>query len=842
MIVEAARRSGRSTVGRLVPATNERWHPVVLLRWLAATLCLCLATLAWPGLWPHAAAQGPSGAATGAVRPAVKGPHRADYLQIELVSDRDAVRAGETILLGLRLAHDPGWHTYWRNPGDSGLPTQFEPTLPDGFQVGDIVWPVPERLAVGPLANYGFEGETLLIRPVAVPAQWQGASPLGITVDAQWLVCREICIPGEARLALELPVVVDPAAPLPASARHGEFQRALAAAPDPARAVTVAARRSGDSLVVALPPGSDQPSAEFFPFFEGVVVPAADQRLVKAADDPSQRLLVLSTAADAPDIAPGQARGLLKLGDRALELRLEWQATGMMPGEVVSVAAVRQPSPGAASPLAGARPRESLLSRTSPGFSGGAGGSAGSLAAGAAPGSAGGLADPSGGQSSGGGALLLALGAALAGGLLLNLMPCVFPVIGLKVLSFAAAGEGPASRHRHAFAFAVGVVITFVAMGAVLLGLRAAGQAAGWGFQMQSPLFIAAMSLLFVMIALNLFGVFEVGLRLTTLDSRGEGSAGHFAAGVVAVLVATPCTAPFMGSAVGFTSNAGTVETVAIFAALGVGMAAPYLLFGWVPALVRLLPRPGPWLATFRQFLGFPMLATAAWLAWVLILQAGADGGLRLFGAAILLAFAAWLYGRRQHRGAPSPWQRQPRPAGALFASLAMVAAAAAAGWQVIAIDRLAGDPQPTASAAPATVPPLAGPTPGAGGEAAPSIDWLPWSAEAVERAQAAGRPVFVDFTAAWCISCQANKKIALEREAVRRVFADAGVVALRADWTRSDPAITAELRRHGRNGVPLYLFYGAGQRAPVVLPELLTVDLVVETVRPRPLAGLSGR
>ncbi|RPH59040.1 MAG: protein-disulfide reductase, partial [Burkholderiales bacterium] len=439
---------------------------------------------------------------------------------------------------------------------------------------------------------------------------------------------------------------------------------------------------------------------------------------------------------------------------------------------------------------------------------------------------------PAGAGSSMVGSLWLAAVFGAIGGLILNLMPCVFPVIGLKVLGFARHGsEGSAASRVGALVFAAGVVASFWVLAGLLLGLRAAGEAAGWGFQLQSPLFVATMALLFVAIALNFSGVYEIGLAMTRLgrvDRAGTESrhplAGSFGSGVLAVLVATPCTAPFMGSALGYTLGSSTFEALIVFTAIGLGMAAPYLLLGFFPGWLRWLPRPGRWMETFRQSLAFPMYATAAWLAWVLGQQAGIDAVFALAIGAVLLALALWLVGRFVQQGGG------PRRAWAGGVAAASLALGLFTAWP----DRYVEADAPARASAGVT----------AGTAAGDAIAWRPWSREAVADALAAGRPVFVDFTAAWCVSCQANKRLVLERDAIVGEMRRRGVLRLKADWTNRDPAITAELARYGRNGVPLYLLFGPGDAQPQILPEILTGGIVMDALsrlQPGPVGRFGG-
>ena len=852
---------------------SSRTFREILVRLLLGALIAAL---------PFAApAQAQSGTGQAGAAPVARtGAHRVDAVEAELVADVARAVPGEPFRIGLRLKHDPHWHTYWRNPGDSGLPTRFEPTGPAGATYDAIVWPAPRRLAIGDLANYGYENDVLLSRRVSLPPSLS-ESTVRFEVNAQWLVCKDVCIPGEAALALELPLGTR-AQPAAADIL-ALFDDSTKRAPQPGARMQAGWWQQGEQAYVVLPAGIEASRAEFFPYFESVVRPAAAQSLLAATGANSEtsrgvssRVLKLevvpasgvhgpgqSPARASPETAlPEPAAGLLLADGKPIEVGLQLVADAPAPGKLISVAEVvpaAPPSvPGLLDRLRGRAFGVSVSSSSSPPGSAAAASAASSTAATAGAAITSGarvFPSPASGMASG--TLPLAILGAIIGGLILNLMPCVFPVIGLKVLSFAQSAGGDARAARaHALVFSAGVVLSFLALGVALLALRSAGEAAGWGFQMQSPLFVGAMALLFVLIGLNLFGVFETGVSLTRLDvpgsrldggldggtknvgAAGAGSAGSagsrgllksFWTGVIAVLVATPCTAPFMGSAVGFTISSPPIPTLLVFTALGTGMALPYLLLGLVPRLLRWLPRPGPWLLVFKQLLAFPMLATAAWLAWILTLQAGADGLLRLLMSAILVAFAAWVYGRAQ----------SARFSGASGPGLAGVAAAIVAcaltAWQLaqfgarapgafvggVAVDtpaeagRLASTG--VVSAAGSGVPP-----------ASKSAEWQPWSTERVSQALAQGRPVLVDFTAAWCISCQANKKLVLEREVIRRAFDANGVVLLRADWTSRNPAITAELARFGRNGVPLYLVYGSANEPPLMLPELLTVDIVL--------------
>ncbi|RIK98615.1 MAG: hypothetical protein DCC72_01290 [Burkholderiales bacterium] len=762
-----------------------------------------------PGMLPRAQAQAQSSPTAG--------PMRVDSVEVELVADRAAVVPGEAMRLGLRIRHDSQWHTYWRNPGDSGLPTQVELRLPTGFEAGPIRWPAPQRLFIPPLANYGYEGEIVLPMALQPPAAIDGER-VTIAAHASWLMCRDVCIPGDADVSLALPVQrAGAAAPSRFAALFDDAERRM-----PQGTIAAQVHADGDTISIALPRRAS--SVEFFPYHEGFVENAAEQVLY-AVTQPADgvRLAVrlsedgVRKLRDSGESLPAAASGIVVVDGTAYEIDAKASAAALPAGtEIARVA-------GAASqPPAGASSRGSWL----PGFGAssgerGAGPSSTAAPRTAADGSAATGASPASTART----LWIAALFGAVGGLILNLMPCVFPVIGLKVLGFArTGGEADASSRLGALAFAGGVVVSFWALAAMLLALRAGGEAAGWGFQLQSPAFVAAMAMLFVAIGLNFSGVYEIGVSMTRLGALDSGARPHpllgsFGSGVLAVLVATPCTAPFMGSAMGFTLASSAGEAMIVFTAIALGMAAPYVLLGFFPQALRVLPRPGRWMESFRQALAFPMYATAAWLAWVLGQQAGIDAVFALAIGAVLVALAAWLYGRFLQQGAARAASRIVRP----LAGTLAVAACALGLW--------------TAWPGEAAPPPGAVAerrTPGAGGEALASA-WQPWSEERVREARDAKRPVFVDFTAAWCVSCQANKRLVLERDAIVAEMAERGVVRLKADWTNRDPRITEALARFGRNGVPLYLVYRPDEPEPRVLPELLTMGIVREA-----LAGIA--
>ncbi|WP_313076307.1 protein-disulfide reductase DsbD domain-containing protein [Melaminivora sp.] len=678
----------------------------------------------------------------------------------------EGVGPGRPLQLGLLLEHQPDWHTYWKNPGDSGLPTELQWQLPEGLTAGDIAWPVPRKFPLGTLANYGYDGRVLLPVPVTVPDAWR-ADPLAqdviIGLQASWLVCRQECIPEEGRFTLQLPVQGS-------TALHAQdFAAAAAARPRTlaAQAGSRAEVEGGDALVLrvaGLPPAWQGRELGLF---------AETPALIQTAATPAQqwqdavwtaRVPLSADRAASPDPLP------LVLTEAGAGVRLELPVPTGWP----AVAAPASVSPALAAALeANARQQAASGARTA--------------TAEAVP-----APLPT---------WLAALAGALLGGLLLNLMPCVFPVLAVKVVGFARHGQDLRAQRLGGLAYAAGVVLSFLLLGALMLALRAAGEAVGWGFQLQSPAVVALLATLFTLLGLNLAGVFEFGRllpsSLASLQARHP-VADAFLTGVLAVAIASPCTAPFMGASLGLTATLPAAQALSIFAALGLGLALPYALAAWAPAVARALPRPGAWMETLRRLLAFPMFATVVWLVWVLGQQTGIDGAAALLALLVLLALAVWtltLAGRARAALAPL--------------SLALAALAAWA-WvpRVVEIE-----PLPLALAASSDA--------GAAQGSLAAGAWQPWRPELPAQLLAEGRPVFVDYTAAWCVTCQYNKQTTLADSAVLQDFAERGVALLRADWTRRDPAITASLAELGRSGVPVYVLHAPG-RAPVVFSEIL--------------------
>jgi len=757
------------------------YHPVFGSLLTVATTLLCA---------PAAAQQAPSG-----------------HVKADLVSEFAALVPGQTATVGLRLEHEPQWHTYWTVPGDAGLPTRLTWKLPPGFKAGAVQWPVPTLLRVGSLANYGYEGTVLLPVAVTVPATATPGSKPRLVAHADWLVCKDVCIPESADLTLEMPVGT-PAQALP-SRYEGEFAAAAARIPKPIALHLAAVIVDGERIRLSFALDRPLDRLEFFPLEPMRVAAAAPQRLNVAGG--SEATLDLQAA---PPIAPDfkVLRGVLVANGGPGQSDAAgpgWAGTVEVPmkaGVIASFAPSFAPGgategkPASASAETVGKPA-SVSENTA--------GSPADLPSVAPAGAQEGAANAA---KSGSMTWLVALAGAFVGGLILNLMPCVFPVLSLKLLALIQHRQrGDPSLAAHGLAFAGGAVASFVALALVLVVLRAGGSQLGWGFQLQAPIVIALLTALFFGIGLNLLGAFEVSLGSSLINSRaaqsldGHHLRGSFLTGVLAVLVASPCTAPFMGAALGYAVAQPAPVALSVFAMLGAGIATPYLALTLSPPLLQRLPRPGPWMQHLRQLMAFPMFVTCVWLLWVLAQQIDVDALAFVLAALVALGLAAWSAGQVQRGARGFGWIGL---AAVVFSAAAVIAATQSA---------------PKLSAH-------------AGVRPAHEQAWAQWSPPTLAAALSRGRPVFVDFTAAWCVTCQANKRLVLYSKPVTAAFAAGRVTLLRADWTNRNDAIAQELARFGRSGVPLYVLYDSNGR-PRVLPEILTESTVLDA-----LSELSGR
>jgi len=649
--------------------------------------------------------------------PALAGAQpRQNAIEPQLVAEGPAAPGGE-VELAIVMHTRPGWHGYWLNPGDAGLPMQVKWQLPPGFSVGELRYPVPTRLTIAGLMNYVYEDDYAVLTRLKVPAVASGTVP--IRASATWLACTDkICVPESGTLALDLPV----GSGLPNRDQFDEWRRAL---PQPL-STTAAFQSTGDvwRVAIPLPRSVELRDPYIFPIDDGPVVYSAPQKFFRDGDR-----IVAHLKMNRGDLQ--ELRGVLSLGDgRGLEFR-----------------ALRRPVGSSGTPIGG-------------------------LAA---------------------DALLWAVLGAIAGGILLNLMPCVFPILALKALHLARSGGDERHARRDALAYGVGAIVGTGALGVALLAIRAAGAEAGWAFQLQDPRTIMLLLLLATAITANLLGLFQL-----PAVAGGARPAGSFGTGALAAFVATPCAGPFLGAALGTALLLPLYGSVLVFAALGLGLAIPFIAIAFIPALRRRLPAPGPWMQRLQHFLAIPMAASAAAALWLLHRQAGEQGlWIGIAGAAVL-AIALAMVGASQKRGAPLP-----------------VFGLALAGVTLVATIALA--PQNAAVAS----------TKIEGAET--------WSEAAVSGTLAQGKPAFVYFTADWCLTCKANEIGAIDRDAVRAAFKGAGVKIFAADWTNGDPAITRFLESRGRAGVPLYLWYEPGRAEPEELPQVLTAGtLISRAQRPR--------
>jgi thiol:disulfide interchange protein DsbD len=652
-----------------------------------------------------------------------------------LIAERDAVRPSGTVTVALEQAIRPGWHTYWRNAGEAGAPTEIHWTLPHGWSAGAIQWPYPQAEAVGPIMDYGYEGKPWLLIDITAPRDARAGDTVTLKALVNMLVCAEVCVPEDATVTLPLNVG-DPALP-PDPAFAAARAKLPAPSPWPMR------YRLGQDLdlFVEAPPLADAhpKNAEFFPFESGVLKKGVWPQLT------------------------GFARsGLVQ----RLEPSGKWKG-GALGGVLVLTSADGSVQALTVNAVAGAVPDASF----------GAGGNVLGLT--------------------------LALVFAFIGGLILNLMPCVLPILAMKALALSSHGGESAHARHEGLAYGAGAVLSFLVLGAAVIVLRAGGNAVGWGFQLQEPIVVAGFALLMFAVGLNLSGVFEVaGFGGGDALTRRGGMSGSFFTGVLAVAVAAPCTAPFMAAALGYALTQPMVAALAVFAALGLGFAAPFVIIGFSPALLRLIPPPGAWMLRLKQVLAFPMYGASVWLVWVLANEAGADAVAIVLAAMVTFALAVWIWTASRNA---SP---RGRGIGAFATLLVFVAVL---GLLATLFRPATG--QPALRAAESGIP------------------HEPYTAARLEALRSENRPVFINATAAWCITCLVNERVAFSSGAVRDAFAKHHVACLIADWTTRNPEITKLLEEHGRDGVPLYLYYAPGAADAEVLPQILTEGEVLKAV-----------
>lgn len=677
-------------------------------------------------------------------------PIQAATTKARLVLPAATVAPGETVVAGVHLTMAPGWHTYWRNAGDAGAPTEIKWTLPDGVIAGAIQWPIPEKVKFGDLLTYAYHDDVVLLVPLTVAANATGSPEL--KAEVSWLECEVQCVPGDAEVSGKL-TIAGTRKPSADAALIDSWKTKLPKSGSDIAAKAQWLEGPGSekrAILIEWTPRDANAGADFYPYeSKGAAVGATTEFLPAEGGKIRLKKFIEKYEGD----WPSEVAGLL----------IEKPDENSVQGYEVKLAI------SSAQPLTASGKPQSLW---------------------------------------------VMLGFAFLGGLILNIMPCVLPVIALKVVGFVQQSkEAPARVRSLGIIYTLGVLVSFLVMAGLVIAVQKTGKSASWGMQFQNPVFVVAMTTLVTLVALNLFGLFEVTLGGRTMQAAGdlaskEGASGAFFNGVLATLLATPCTAPFLAVALGFAFAQPPQIIALMFLVMGFGLAAPYLLLSWFPQWLRFLPKPGAWMEKFKIAMGFPMLATALWLLSLTSSHFGSSGPLWVGLFLVTLALAVWLWGQFVQRGS--------RHRG-LALALSVLLIALGYGY---ALEKELDwrDPAPVASG---------GIKYKKGG-----IAWEPWTPEAVAQARSAGKIVLVDFTADWCVTCQANKKSSLEITSVRNKLKELGAVALLGDYTREDPRITEELKRFQRAGVPLVLVYPKDPNAePIVLPELLTPGIVLEAL-----------
>jgi thiol:disulfide interchange protein len=688
--------------------------------------------------------------------PAGKTQVETPHARVELVSEFEATAPGATQWIGIHFKPEEGWHVYWKNPGDSGLPPRVEfSSNPEDSTFGKLEFPTPDRIPYGPLVNYGYHGEVLYPAKWTAPSGLSSGESITITANLKWLICKEECVPGKANLSLTLPV--GPADVLKSSSgtHTPHFKEAVSSLTQEAPGkIRLVLSPDGSQVEIAfhgpeVKKMSKAALASVFFFPEGEYGIGAEAAQVATAT-PDGIKLVIPRKEKKP---VGEIRGVLKIAEgKSFQV-----AEVIDPKLIPAKASTRASAPGGAAPTS----------------------------------------------------LGLMLLFAFIGGIILNLMPCILPVLSIKVLGLAnQAGSDRSAIRRHGVVFTFGIFVSFWILAGILLAVRASGQSLGWGFQLQDPIFVASLAILFFMMALNLFGVFEVGDRWMGFGGNlaaKEGYAGSFFTGVLTTVAATPCSAPFMGSALGFALTQSAFIAVLVLTVLAFGLAFPYLVFSFLPAAARILPRPGAWMKTLKEFMAFPLLATVVWLVGVAGIQSGQGGIEKILVTLLLFGIVAWLIGKFTNR-----------PLTTFFKWVTILASLVFSVSILSSLGKSAADLSSKSSSHSPLV----------------HTPWQEWTPEAQAKAIADGKTVLVNFTAEWCVTCRVNESVVFKRDAAVKALSSDSVVALLADWTNSDERITNALSAVGRNSVPVYLLYKPGRAEPKILPQILTLDSFLGELR----------
>lgn len=714
----------------------------------------------------------------------IEGP---SHVKVELIQEDETIQPGRPFWVALHLELEKDWHVYWKNPGDAGIPLKVEWTLPAGFEAGPLQWPFPEKFTAADMVGFGYSGQVTLLSQVIPPAQFDSQSKMDLQAKVNWLVCSSLtCQPGSATIV----------SPFTASAEQPRINSHVAAIFEQARAriprshVEVKTIRKHGIVQLEVPQEKGEFHAEirgvyFFPEQQNMIDHSIDPIVASSSSD-ANRYLVNLKGSDEIGAESKHLKGVLvlhKQNDRVEAFDIDSPIEHEGDQEFLSLLTPPQRTTHS---LAIGNP--TVLSD---------------------------VPTPSSFSFEGGVALAIVF--AFVGGMILNLMPCVLPVMSFKVMSFVKmAGQSRSLTLKHGLMFSLGVILSFWLLASIMLMLRTYGQSVGWGFQLQEPLFVVVLASVLFIFSLSLFGLFEWGMFFASwagqtqaeTSQKSSGFTGSFFSGVLATAVATPCTGPFLGSAVGFAVTLPVFQSLLIFTSLGLGMCFPYLLLAAFPSFLRFMPKPGAWMETFKQLMGFLLLATVLWLMWVFSAQTDTFSLICLLTGFLCFSIGAWVYGR----GCSPVAKRRTR----LF-SYAFVLLFAFAGVEAILFPSASWYGQESSTEAKSSGSKWNG--------------WENFSPERVAQLRSEGKPVLIDFTAKWCLICQANHMV-LDSDDLQKQLDTLGVVKMKADWTKNDPVITEALSQFGRNSVPLYVFYGPDEeKDPVILPQVLTPDVVAEHI-----------